>query len=161
MGFKKATSYFLILVLAFTVVLFSKDARSEENKWKLAGKTKDNNFLVYYDTASVKYLRKDYVSLTLKRERSAEGIEQFKKDFYASVKEAEEKSGEKVNGPIEPVLKALLERETKEYPVEIDCAKNEIRVPPSRMQQMNFVIVDDIEPGTTAEKIRNDVCPKH
>ena len=163
MGFKKSVVYIFILFLAFTAVLFSKDARSEENKWKFAGKTKDHNFLVYYDTASVKYLRKDYVSLRLKRERSAEGIEQFKKDFYASVKEAEDKSGEKVNGPIEPVLKALLERETKEYiyMVEIDCAKNEIRVPPSRMQQMNFVIVDDIEPGTTAENIRNDVCPKH
>lgn len=161
MGFKKSASYIFIFFLAFTFVVFSKDVRSEENKWKFAGKTKDKNFLVYYDTASVKYLRKDYVSLRLKKELSAEGIEQFKENFYSSVKEAEDKSGEKVSGPVGPILKALLERETKEYPVEIDCVKNEIRVPPSKMQQMNFVIVDDIEPGTTAEHIRNDVCPKH
>ncbi|MBF0559535.1 MAG: hypothetical protein HQL08_12240 [Nitrospirae bacterium] len=160
MGFKKSISYIFILFLAFAFILLSNDARSEENKWKFAGKTKDKSYLVYYDTASVDYIRKDYVSLRLKKELSEEGIERFKKNFYASVKEAEDKAGEKVSGPVGPILKALLERETKEYLVEIDCATNEIRVPPSKMGQMNFVIVDDIESGTTAEYIRNDVCPK-
>src|SRR5208282_4168201 len=149
--------YFLLFILFFAFVLFSKDAGAGENHWKLMGKTKDKNFLVYYDTASVKYLRKDYVSLRLKKERSAEGIEQFKKDFYASVKEAEAKVGEKVSGPVEPIMKALLARETKEYAVQIDCATNELRI----IQNVNFAIVDDIEPGTSTENIRNEVCPKH
>ena len=158
MGFKKSEICFFLFFLAFVVVLFSKDAGSEQNKWKLMGKTKDKNFLVYYDTGSVNYLRKDYVSLRLKRERSEEGIEQFKKDFYASVKEAEAKAGEKVNGPVEPIMKAMLARETKESAVEIDCAKNELRVLPSTKDGVDFVIVDEIEPGTTTEKIRNEVC---
>jgi len=157
MGFKKSEIYFLLFILFFAFVLFSKDAGAGENHWKLMGKTKDKNFLVYYDTASVKYLRKDYVSLRLKKERSAEGIEQFKKDFYASVKEAEAKVGEKVSGPVEPIMKALLARETKEYAVQIDCATNELRI----IQNVNFAIVDDIEPGTSTENIRNEVCPKH
>src|SRR5208337_2064016 len=107
MGFKKSEIYFLLFILFFAFVLFSKDAGAAENQWKLMGKTKDKKFLVYYDTASVNYLRKDYVSLRLKKELSEEGIEQFKKNFYASVKEAEDKAGNKVSGPLEPILKAL------------------------------------------------------
>ncbi len=161
MGIRKSGICFALLFLAFAFVLFSKDAGAGENHWKLMGKTKDKNFLVYYDTASVNYLRKDYVSMRLKKERSEEGIEQFKKDFYASVKEAEAKAGNKINGPVEPILQALLERETKENTVEIDCVKNELRVLPSTMNSINFVIVEDIEPGTAADNIRNEVCPKH
>ncbi|MGD0283075.1 MAG: hypothetical protein ABSB95_12020 [Dissulfurispiraceae bacterium] len=158
MGFKKSGIHFLLFFIAFVFVLFLTDAGAGENQWKLMGKTKDKNFLVYYDTASVKHIRKDYVSLRLKKERSAEGIEQFKKDFYASVKEAEAKAGEKVNGPVEPVMKALLERETKEYAAEIDCAKNELRLPPGGSHTVTFTIVDDIESGTSTEKIKNEVC---
>lgn len=161
MGFKKSAIYALMLCLAFTFVLFSKGAGCEENNWKFMGKSKDKNFLIYYDTASVKNIRKDSVSLNIKKERSEEGVEQFKKDFYASVKEAEDTAGTKVNGPVEPILKALLKRETKEFAVYIDCAENKIRIPPAVMKSVNFVIVNDIEPGTVTELIRNEVCPAH
>ncbi len=161
MRFRKSGIYFALFFLAFAVVLFSKDSGAGENHWKLMGKTKDKNFLVYYDTASVNYLTKNNVSLRLKKERSEEGIEQFKKDFYSSVKEAEAKAGNKINGPVEPILQTLLERETKENTVEIDCVQNELRVLPSTMNSINFVIVEDIEPGTAADNIKNEVCPKN
>ncbi len=161
MSFKKSTIYALMLCFAFTFVMFSKGAGCEETHWKFMGKTKDKNFLIYYDTASVKYIRKDYVSLNIKKERSKEGIEQFKKDFYSSVKEAEDTADSKIKGPVEPLLKALLERETKEYMVYVDCAENKIRVPPAERRTFNFVIAYDIDPGTPAERIRNEVCPSH
>jgi len=161
MGFKKSVIHVFIISLVLAFVLFARDAGSEQNKWKFMGKTKDKNFLVYYDTASVKFIKEDYLTVKLKRERSGEGIEQFKKDFDASVKGAEDKAGNKVNGPLEPIFKALLERETKEYDVAIDCAKNEIKLLPSTMDKVNFVIVEEIEAGTATEKIRNELCPKH
>ncbi len=158
MAFKKSEINFLLFFLFFVFVLSLTDAGAGENQWKLMGKTKDKNFLVYYDTASVKHLRKDYVSLRLKRERSEEGTEQFKKNFYASVKEAESKAGEKVSGPVEPILQALLKRETKEYQAEIDCANNQMRIPAAEQNHVYLTVVDDIEPGTATEKIKNEVC---
>jgi hypothetical protein len=160
LGFKKSKSYVFLFFLAVTFVLFLKDAGSEENKWKLMGKSKDKNFLQYYAPSSVNYIKPTYVSLTLKKELSEEGIEQFKKDFYASLKEAEDKAGEKLQGSPEALLNILIKRQTKEYEVEIDCASNKIQVLPERMAKFNFVIVDEIEPGTATENIRNEVCRK-
>ena len=96
----------------------------------------------------------------LKKELSEEGIEQFKKDFYTSLKEAEDKAGEKMQGSPEALLNVLIKRQSREYTVEIDCVGNEIRVPPEKMAAFNFVIVDEIEPGTAPENIRNEVCKK-
>ena len=157
---KNPKSYVFLFFLAVTFVLFLKDAGSEENKWKLMGKTKDKIFLEYYAPSSVNYIKPTYVSLTLKKELSEEGIEQFKKDFYASLKEAEDKAGEKLQGSPEPLLNILIKRQTKEYTVEIDCESNEMQVLPEKMAAFNFVIVDKIEPGTAAENIRNEVCRK-
>jgi len=142
------------------LVLFLGNAGSEENEWKLMGKTKDKNFLIYYDPSSVNYITETYVRLTLKKERSEEGIEQFKKDFYVSLKEAEDRAGEKLKDP-EPLLNILLKRETKEYVVDIDCVSNELRVPPAKMSAFNFVVVDEIGQGTAVENIRNEVCQGH
>ena len=160
MGFKHPKIYVFLFFLAVAFVLFLKGADSEENKWKLMGRTKDKNFLVYYAPSSVNYITETYVRLTLKKELSEEGIEQFKKDFYASLKEAEDKAGEKLQGSPEALLNILIKRQKKEYTVEIDCVGNEIRVPPEKMSAFNFVIVDEIEPGTAAENIRNEVCKK-
>lgn len=156
---KKSKIYVFLFILAVAFVPPLKDAGSGENTWKLMGKTKDKNFLVYYAPSSVNYITETYVRLTLKKERSQEGIEQFKKDFNASLKEAEDKAGEKVKAP-EPLLNALLKRETKEYTIEIDCAGNELRVPPAKMSGFNFLIVDQIEPGTAIENIKNEVCKR-
>lgn len=159
MDFKKSKIYIFLFFLVFAFLLFLKDADSEENKWKLMGETKDKNFLVYYDPSSVNYITDTYVRFMVRKERSEEGIEQFKKDFYTSLKEAEDRAGERINGDPEPLLNILLKRETKEFMVDIDCASNELRVPPAKMSAFNFVIVDEIEPGTAAEKIRDEVCP--
>jgi hypothetical protein len=160
LDFKKSKIYLFLFFLAVSFVLFLKDAGSEENKWKLMGRTKDKNFLVYYAPSSVKYITETYVRLTLKKELSEEGVEQFKKDFYASLKEAEDKAGEKMQGSPEPLLNILIKRQTREYTVEIDCVRNEIRVLPEKMAAFNFVIVDEIELGTATENIRNEVCKK-
>lgn len=157
---KKSKIYVLLFFLAVAVVLPLKDAGSEEITWKLMGKTKDKNFLVYYAPSNVNYITETYVRLTVKKERSQEGIEQFKKEFYASLKEAEDSAGEKLQGSPEPLLNILLKRETKEYMADIDCVSNELRVPPAKMSSFNFVIVNDIEPGTAIENIRNEVCKK-
>lgn len=159
MDFKKSEIYVFLFFLVVAFGLFSTNAGAEENQWKLMGKTKDKNFLVYYDTASVDYIRKDYVSLRLKKELSEEGIEQFKQNFYASIKDAEAKTGEKVKDP-EPLMKALMKRETKENTAEIDCANNELRVLPEKMSKINIVVIDEIDAGTAIEKIRNEVCRK-
>src|SRR5208283_3892979 len=150
---------FVFIAIAF----FAENARPEEVKWKIMGKTRDNNWLVYYNPSSVKYIRPDFVSFMYKRKLSPEGIERYKKDFYKSVKEAEEKAGEKTSGPLEPILNALIERETKEYVMEIDCTRNEIMAPPAETQPGNIgvVVVDNIEPGTSVAKIRDEVCTKH
>ncbi|MGO9016293.1 MAG: hypothetical protein ACLQF0_15090 [Dissulfurispiraceae bacterium] len=156
MGSKKS----LICIFLFSaVVLFLTDARSEENHWKFMGKTKDTHYLIYYDTANVDYIRKDYVRVRLKKELSEEGLVQFRKDFYSSVKTAEEQSGGKVENP-EPLLKALAKHETKEYPIDIDCSSNELKVQPDKMSAINIVVVDEIQAGTAFEKIRDEVCPK-
>jgi len=160
LGFKNPKIYLFLFFLAVAFALFLKDAGSEENKWKLMGRTKDKNFLVYYAPSSVNYITETYVRLTLKKELSEEGIERFKKDFSASLKEAEDKAGEKLQDSPEPLFNILIKRQTKEYTVEIDCVGNEIRVPPEKIAAFNFVIVDEIEPGTAAENIRNEVCKK-
>jgi len=160
LSFKKSKIYVFLFFLAVAFALFLKDAGSEENKWKYMGRTNDNKFLVYYAPSSVNYIAATYVRMTLKKELSEEGVEQFKKNFYASLKEAEEKAGEKMQGPPEPLLNILIKRQTKEYEVEIDCAGNKIRWLPEKVAAFNFVIVDDIEPGTAAENIRNEVCRK-
>ena len=160
MDFRKSKIYVFLFFLAVAFVLFLKDAGSEENKWKLMGRTKDKIFLVYYAPSSVNYVTEAIVSLTLKKELSEEGIEQFKQNFYASLKEAEDKASEKLQGSPEPLLNILIKRQTKEYTVEIECVSNKIRVLPEKMATFNFVIVDEIEPGTAAENIRNEVCKK-
>ncbi|MBI4691165.1 MAG: hypothetical protein HY754_13020 [Nitrospirae bacterium] len=160
MDFKKSNIHIFLFFLVFAFSLSLKSAGSEENKWKLMGMTKDKNFLVYYDPSSVNYITETYVRLTLKKDRSEEGIEQFKKDFYDTLKEAEDKSGERIKGDPEPLLNILLKREIKEYIVDIDCTGNEIRVPPAKMSAFNFVVVNEIEPGTAVEKIRDEVCKK-
>ncbi len=160
MDFKKSEIYVFLFFLVVAFSLFSTNAGAEENHWKLMGKTKDKSFLVYYDTSSVNYIRKDYVSLRLKKELSEEGKEQFKQNFYASVKDAEAKTGEKVKDP-EPLMKAMMKRETKENDAEIDCGKNQLRVLPEKMSKINFVFIEEIEAGTAIEKIRDEVCPKH
>lgn len=160
MDLKKSKIYVFLFIFVVAFVLPLKDADSEEIRWKLMGKTKDKNFLVYYAPSSVNYITETYVKLTLKKERSQEGIEQFKKDFYASLREAEARAGERLKDNPEPLLDVLLKRETKEYTIEIDCASNELRVPPSKVSGFNFVIVDQIEPGTTIENIKNEVCKK-
>jgi hypothetical protein len=159
-GLKKSRSYVFLFFLAVAFVLFLKAASSEENKWKLMGKTKDKNFLEYYAPSSVNYIKPTWVSLTLKKELSEEGIEQFKQNFNASLKEAEDKAGEKLQDSPEALLNILIKRQTKEYTVEIDCVSNKIRVLPEKMAAFNFVIVDEIEPGTATENIRNEVCRK-
>lgn len=160
MRFKKALMFMLVV---FAFGLFAKNAPAADAEWKFVGKTKDKNFLVYYDAASVKFLKKGFAELRLKRERSAEGVEQFKKEFYASVKSAEKEAGSKVDGPQEPIIKALLEREQKEFDVTIDCAGNELRVLPSATDKnkINLVFDYDIEPGTAIENIKNAICPKN
>lgn len=155
---RKSKIHVFLFILAVLFALPLKGAGSEENTWKLMGKTKDKNFLVYYSPSSVNYIRETYVRLTLKKERSKEGIEQFKKDFYASLKEAENRAGERLKDAPEPLLNVLLERETKQYTIYIDCVSNELRVPPEKMSGFNFVIVDQIEPNTAMEKIKNAVC---
>ena len=157
---KNPKIYVFLFFLAVAFVPFLKDAGSEENKWKLMGRTKDKNFLVYYAPSSVNYITATDVGLTLKKELSEEGIEQFKKDFSASLKEAEDKAGEKLQGSPEALLNILIKRQTKEYTVEIDCASNKIQVLPEKMAIFNFVIVDEIEPGTATENIRNEVFRK-
>lgn len=159
MDFKKSKIYVFLFFFVFVSILLLKNADSEENKWKLMGKTKDKNFLVYYDPSSVNYITETYVRLTLRKERSEEGIEQFKKDFYASLKEAEDMAGDKLKDDPEPLLNILLKRETKEFIVDIDCMSNELRVPPTKMSAFNFVVVDEIGQGTAIEKIKNEVCP--
>lgn len=122
------------------------------------GKTKDGHYFQYYDPASVKHLSKDYVRFRLKKELTAEGLAAFRKTFYASVKEAEDKSGNKVEHP-EPLLKVLEKRETREFDLDIDCARNELRVPPAdNNSQVHFTIVDQVESGTAMAKIRDEVC---
>ena len=161
MSFKNPKIFPFVFFLAVSFVLFLKDAGSEENKWKLMGRTKDKNFLVYYAPSSLNYITAtDVVGLTLKRELSEEGIEQFKRNFYSLLKESEDKAGEKLQDSPEPLLNILIKRQTKEYEVEIDCASNKIRVLPGKMAAFNFVIVDEIEPGTATENIKNEVCPK-
>jgi len=157
---KNPKIYVFLFFLAVAFVLFLEDAGSEENRWKLMGKTKDKNFLEYYAPSSVNYIKPTLVSLTLKKELSEEGIDQFKKDFNASLKEAEDKAGEKLQGPPEPLLNILIKRQTKEYRVEIDCAGNKIHVLPEKMEKFNFVFFYEIEPGTATENIRNEVCRK-
>lgn len=124
------------------------------------GRTKDGHYFQYYDPASVRYLSKGYVRFRLKKELTEEGLVAFRKSFYDSVKEAEAKSGSKVENQ-EPLLKALEKRETKEFYLEMDCARNELRVPPAdNNSQVHFTIVDQIESGTAMAKIRDEVCRK-
>lgn len=152
--------FLFFFVFAFAFVLPLNDAGSDEIVWKLMGKTKDGNFLVYYSPASVNYLTETYVRMTLKRERSQEGIEQFRQGFKANLKEAEDKAGERLKDDPEPLMNMLLKRETRIRTVDIDCVRNELRVPPEKMSGFNMVVVDDIEPGTAIENLRNEVCKK-
>lgn len=152
--------YLFFFAFVFVAALSLNDAGSEEIAWKFMGKTKDKNFLVYYSPASVNYITETYVRLTLKKERSQEGIEQFKQDFKANLKEAEDKAGERLKDDPGPLLNMLLKRETRIRTVDIDCVSNELRVPPEKMSGFNMVVVDDIEPGTAIENIRNEVCKK-
>ncbi|MBF0558433.1 MAG: hypothetical protein HQL08_06595 [Nitrospirae bacterium] len=160
MGFGK-TSIFIFVISAMIFSL-TDAARCEENKWKFVGKTEDNNALVYYAPASVNYVTDTFVRLMLKRELSPEGTERFRENFNAAVREAEAKAGEKIGGPSEPVLNALIKRETKEYLAEIDCVSNKLMVPPEKTKagEVNFVTEITIKKGTTAETIRNEVCTK-
>lgn len=161
MDFKypKTKVLLLLVVFSFALALLLKNADAEET-WKLMGKTKDMNFLVYYATSSISYTTETLVSMRLKKERSQEGIEQFKKEFNASLKEAEARAGERLRDDPRPLLNILIKRETKEYKIEIDCTRNELRLPPEKMSGFNMVIVDAIEPGTAIENIRNEVCKK-
>lgn len=127
--------------------------------WKFVGKTKNNNFLMYYDPSSVSYANenKDFAGLKVKEELSEEGYERFKEKFYKSVKEAEEKVGKKVEDP-EYWLKLLARYEAREYEAQIDCPNNEFKILPNKTSNFNFVTVNPIEAGSAEEKIKNEIC---
>lgn len=139
------------------ILLLSGIAKAEKEQWVLAGKIKNGDFLMYFDPSSITYPLKNYARFRVKEELSDEGLERFKKDNYAAVKEAEEKAGDIARGH-EPLLKTLARFETKEYVAEIDCPGNEFRIPPKTQAGFNFVRVNPIEPNTAEEKIKNAVC---
>lgn len=144
------------LIIFFLALLLALPAAAQE--WKLAGKTRNDNFLMYYDSSSLKHIDKDAVSIDVKEELSEKGFGHFSENFYKSLKEAEEKAGTKVENP-ESLLKLLARYEAKQYLVRIDCRKNEYTIPPAKGSSVNVIMVYDIEPGSAWEKIKNDVCP--
>lgn len=155
MGLIKLGGIFIILILSASII------NAREDVWKFMGRTKNNNFLMYYDPSSVSYANanEDFAEFKVKEELSEEGFERFKENFYKSVKEAEERSGGKVEDP-EYWLKLLARYETKEYTAQIDCPNNEFRILPNKTSSFIFVIVNPIEGGSAEEKIKNEVCKK-
>ncbi len=161
MGIKKPVlPYFVFAVvpLLFLIVSSNDTLFGQSGNWKLMGETKDKNYSVYYDTASVKQVTASNIRLRLKKELSEAGVIKFSKDYYASLKEAEDKAESKIQGSPEELLKVLIKRQTKEYDVEIDCVKNEWRVPSGKGGAMQFVVVDPIEQGTVIERIKKEIC---
>lgn len=152
----RAIGLSVVLLFAALVPVF---AGAEKAQWQLAGKIKNGDYFLYYDPSSIKYTdnNRAYVSFRAREELSDEGLKNFKKKNYKAVKEAEKKAGSMAKGS-EPLIETLAKFETKEYEAVIDCKGNEFRIPPSAASAVNFVIVNDIKPGSAEEKIKNAVC---
>lgn len=151
----------LIQLILYLVILICPDNTyaSVEIVWKYMGMTKDRSQLVYYNPDSVSRVDESSISLKLKRELSDLGKEEYKKEFYKSLKEAEDKSNSKVSEEgIDDLIKELIRRQTLLQDVVINCKTNEIRYFPNEKTKVQFITVTEIEANTVIDKIKNELC---
>lgn len=157
-GCKRCMFLSLAVIIACCIVsLFPFISLAEEDSWKLMGETDRGKTLFYIDTKNISQVSDSIVRFTGKEELSPEGLKERKKAFDKEVERAEKESGAKVEDP-DLLFKMLIKSEIQMHTYEIDCKANEIKRLPSGKSFIKLVILDPIKPGSTEEKIKNELC---
>ena len=145
----------LLMGLLFTNSAMAKDM---PEKWELAGELGEGYAALYIDKNSISVNKEDKtVTFIGKRELTAKGIKERRRDFEEGVEKAEKETGEKVEDKDTLFEKVILPMSVYFNKYTINCKTKELaRIPAEGA--ITLVIVDKIKEGTTEHRLMERFC---